>query len=288
MKNSERNLHQKFVKYGANAKLWMRKCVLLLPEIERHQIWKKKRFGSIYEYAAKLAGMSHRQAEDALRIMKKIEDKPDLIEVVREKGVNSVRPIVTIATRENAKFLAEKAKNMSVNTLRVFRRDYLDKSRNVPESKPEKMQITMNLEPEIVQKLEKLKGKDEWNELMKQFLEMREKQLEEKPPVKKTQSKHIPNLIQNYIKYRSNKKCEFGQCKKDAEILHHTDRFALKREHNPDKIVALCTEHERIVHLGLISNEHDPPDKWKIREKPDKYDIKFLIDQKVLEHRKII
>ncbi|KKQ69849.1 MAG: hypothetical protein UT33_C0021G0001, partial [Candidatus Peregrinibacteria bacterium GW2011_GWC2_39_14] len=37
----ERDLHQKFVFYGKNAREWMRKCTLLLPEIEKHEIWKK-------------------------------------------------------------------------------------------------------------------------------------------------------------------------------------------------------------------------------------------------------
>ncbi|MFH0820655.1 MAG: hypothetical protein V1908_02665, partial [Candidatus Peregrinibacteria bacterium] len=58
MEEKEQLLHEKFVAYGSSAKTWMRKCVLLLPEIDRFQIWKKKGFGSIYEYAAKLAGMS--------------------------------------------------------------------------------------------------------------------------------------------------------------------------------------------------------------------------------------
>ena len=35
---ADKILHQKFVRYGANAKEWTRKCALLLPEIERHRI----------------------------------------------------------------------------------------------------------------------------------------------------------------------------------------------------------------------------------------------------------
>ncbi|KKQ70295.1 MAG: hypothetical protein US92_C0010G0027, partial [Candidatus Peregrinibacteria bacterium GW2011_GWA2_38_36] len=37
----EKSLHEKFVFYGKNAREWMRKCTLLLPEIEKHEIWKK-------------------------------------------------------------------------------------------------------------------------------------------------------------------------------------------------------------------------------------------------------
>lgn len=70
--------HKKFVEYGRCAKRAIQECVLLLPEIERERIWEKKGFGSIYEYAAKLAGMSREKVNDALRILHKIEDKPEL------------------------------------------------------------------------------------------------------------------------------------------------------------------------------------------------------------------
>ena len=55
MKSDHQILHQKFKQYGANAKEWTRKCILLLPDIEKYRIWEQKGFGSIYEYAAKLA-----------------------------------------------------------------------------------------------------------------------------------------------------------------------------------------------------------------------------------------
>lgn len=67
-----KKLHEKFVEYGQNAKEWARKCILLLPEIERNQIWERKGFSSIYEYAAKLAGLSKNQVYEALRVLKKV------------------------------------------------------------------------------------------------------------------------------------------------------------------------------------------------------------------------
>src|SRR3989338_3776047 len=91
--DEENVLHEQFVGYGQNAKLWMRKCELLLPEIEKMQIWRKKGFASIYEYAAKLAGMNRSKVDDALWILRKIEDKPALIKVASEKGINAVRPV---------------------------------------------------------------------------------------------------------------------------------------------------------------------------------------------------
>ncbi|MFC1655895.1 hypothetical protein ACFL3C_03435 [Patescibacteria group bacterium] len=278
-------LHEKFVEYGKNAKEWMRKCVLLLPEIDRKQIWAKKGFGSIYEYAAKLAGMSRGQVEDALRILRKIEDKPALRKVVEKKGINSVRPVVTIATKENEGFWAEKAREMSKNTLSTYVREF----RTSPESNKEEIDISMKLKPELANKLKKLKGDGEWNDLIEEFFEMREKQLEQEKPEKvETESRHIPAKIEKYVIKRSRGTCEYPGCCKPYEILHHTCRFALYKEHDPDTIFALCKGHERLFHQGLIENEHKPPEFWKICEKPDKNDPKFKIDLKVMRFRSVV
>ncbi len=277
MNKKDQNIHEKFVEYGCNAKEWMRKCVLLLPEIERRRIWKKKGFGSIYEYAAKLAGMSRWQVEDALRILKKIEDKPFL-----QQGINSVRPVVTIVTKENEKFWADKAREMSKNTLETYVREI----RTSTESDNEVIEILMNLKPELVDKLKKLKGHGGWNELMEEFVEMREKQFEQEKPEKvQTNSRHIPTKIKKHVIKRSRRTCEYPGCCKPYEILHHTRRFALYKEHDPDKIFALCKGHERLFHQGLVEDEHKAPGFWRIREVPDKKDPKFKIDLKVMRFR---
>ena len=123
MKDIVNSLHNRFSEYGGNAREWTRKCALLLPEIEKYEVWKKKGFGSIYEYAAKLAGMSRNAVDDALRILRKIEDKPALMKVAEKKGINAVRPVVAVATVENADFWAGKAEIMSKHTLETYIRE---------------------------------------------------------------------------------------------------------------------------------------------------------------------
>lgn len=122
--SSDDSVHQNFIDYGRNAKEWLRKCALLLPEINRRQIWKKKGFSNIFEYAGKLAGMSKSSVKDALRIMRKVEDKPALRKVIEEKGIQSVKPVIAIATPETAEFWAEKARIMSKNTLETYVHEY--------------------------------------------------------------------------------------------------------------------------------------------------------------------
>lgn len=303
MKNEHTELHQKFVQYGTNAKEWMRKCALLLPEIDRERIWQQKGFESIYVYAAKLAGMGRDQVNDALRILEKTKDMPAIQKVIEAKGLNIIKPLVTILTPENEIFWAEKASQMSRHTLETYIKEI---RRTGPSKNPEKSYqeaisifendevtktpskkiVAMQLDPEIADQLEKLKGDGDWNDLIKGFLEMRAQKLEqEKPAPVETDSRHIPAKIRKHVLERSKGRCEFSGCPKSYEILHHTDRFALKKTHDPRHIIALCKPHERIVHQGLVEDESLPPKDWKILKNADKYHPKFHIDQLVQKFR---
>ncbi len=286
--NFDQTIHQKFSEYGMNAREWMRKCAMLLPEIAKRRIWQKKGFSSIFEYAAKLAGMSRHQVEEALWVMKKIEDKPHLTKVVEMKGMGAVRPVLGVATTENEKFWAEKSKKMSRETLRTYVRDFKNQfaegSQKSTEFRAGPRKFEMELSDETIAELKKMKGEGSWDELMKEFIEYKKNKIG-KPEKVKTASRHIPVKIKRYVSARTNGLCAFPGCEKKHEILHHVDRFALKREHDPDKIVPLCLEHERIVHLGLIENEGMEPKFWRVRRNEDRLDIKHMIDREVLLYR---
>ena len=263
------NTHTKFVLYGKNAKEWMQKCELLLPEIARKKIWKKKRYGSIYEYAAKLAGMNKRKVDDCLRIYRKIEDKPELMEVAEKKGLGAVRPVVTVATKENAEFLAEKVETMSRRATESYVKSYKNESCHVTESQPAKVQISMELDPEIAQKLQKMKGDQDWNQFMEKLM------TQEKPKTVKIKSHNTPKAIQDYALNKTNGKC--ACCNRKYHAFHHIDRFSEHHEHDPDKIIPLCKGCHQLAHLGYIENEHDPPHLWRVREqpKPSATDLKY-------------
>lgn len=259
-----------------HAKEWQRKCALLLPEIEKYQVWKKKGFSCIYEYAGSLAGMSRFQVDDALRIVKKIQDKPALMKIAQEKGINAVRPVAVIATKETAVYWAKKAKSMSKHDLEVFVSDY-----RKLDDKPRLQKLVLDLNPEIVAELQKLNNGD-WNILMKKLISAYKKSLEEYKPQKvETPSHHVPRAIENYIVQRCNGFCEFPGCPKSYENLHHIDRFASKREHDPDRIVALCKAHHNLAHLGLIDEEN-----WRLRRQPDYTSLNWYVDEKVAFYRR--
>ena len=301
-------LHQTYVRYGANTKEWMRKCVLLLPEIEKYHIWEQMKFGSIHEYVAKLSGMSRSAVDDALRILRKIEDKPALQKIVAIKGINAVRPVAAIATIETAEFWAEKARVMSKHTLEVYVKELSRTGTENNAEKPHEQAISflgandladlqagslphrqggafgrkivaMELDPEVVGQLEKLKGDGDWNELMKQFLKMREEKLEEqKPESVECENRYIPAKIRNFVIARTNGRCAFPGCSKPFKILHHTQRFALENIHDASRLHAMCKAHERIAHLGLIENEELAPQFWKLRKEADRNAPKYEID----------
>jgi hypothetical protein len=252
-----KNIHGKFVEYGRKAKKWINECKMLLPEIDRKMIWRKKGYTSIYEYAAKLAALSRAQVDDALRIMKKIEDKPDLIKVAHEKSISAVRPVATIATKNTQKMWAAKARKMSKNALELHVRKFRPRTENPAQT------IEMNLSQEIIEQLKTLKGDADWETLIKELLKARTKVLEQEKPqkVKKT-SRHIPKSIKKWVVKSTNGQCAEPGCYKKYDVLHHEDYFALNKTHDPDRITPLCKSHHELRH-----NYADSPEQYFVNQK---------------------
>lgn len=290
------DIHEKFSEYGRNAKEWQRKCILLLPQIAKHEVWRAKGFSCIYEYAAKLAGMSKGQVEDALYILGKIENKPALMAVVEVKGINAVRPVVAISTCEDEKFWAGKAREMSRHTLSTYVRDFRNSQqvRTGPKNENEIKIVSMQLSAKLAERLEKLKGDKNWEEVVEELVIAKEQELENakikleaaKPAAVRTNSKHIPAKISSYVRHRSRDNCEFPSCHKKAEHLHHTNRFSSDKIHDPDQIVALCEAHHDLAHRGLIDNESEQAKSWKIRKEPDHTNLNWFVDRQVLLYRR--
>jgi hypothetical protein len=289
MDEKSANLHARFVEYGTNAKEWTRRCILMLPEIARFEVWKKKGFGSLSEYAGKVAGLSINQVREGLRVLNGTENKPALREVVEEKGINAVRPVLAISTVETDEFWAEKVKAMSKNELETYVRDFrkcVTRSEGHPgvTSQPGRItiSITMDLDVQTAQQLEKLKGDGVWEEAMKKLLQVREQELERsKPDSVETESRPIPVEIEKFVLEKYNSRCAFPGCNKGYDELHHVQGFSLEKVHDPDRIVPLCCAHHKLAHKGLIENEDMPVYMWRVCEQPDQAAPRFLIDKLV-------
>ena len=283
LNQKERALHQQFSQYGRNAKEWLRKCALLLPEIERSRVWKKRGFSSIYEYAGKLAGMSHSSVTEALRIGRRVADKPLLRKVIEKHGLQRVRPVAAIATKETEAFWAEKASTLSKNALEIFVKNYRLESLPREDLKPEKVQLEVS--PEVADQLNKMKGEQSLDDLLKELMELKAQNAAGQKPKAKRASRHIPNATKRYVLSKTGKKCAFPRCHKPYYQLPHTQRWALDKVHDPDRLQPLCKTHNELAHSTLIENEEGAPETWRIRRKVDKQSPKYAIDQRVALHR---
>lgn len=334
LSTKDKTIHDQFSAYGRNAKEWMNKCILLLPQVEKNQIWAKKGFSNIYEYARKLAGMSRNKVNESLRILGKTENLPAIRKMIEQKGIFAVKPVVNIVTSETEEFWAKRVSEMNKNTLETFVRDYrkeheyadggfrligagtigrpgaghpAEKGLNKPNNFQEcsgifsitdsKINISIKVEPEVLAALKKIKGDNDWNFIMKKMLKSYQKEIEaeqrqfqaelmqEKPAAVKTNNHAVTATIKKYIIKRSKGICEHQNCKKPGVNIHHTEPFALRKVHDPDKLVHLCEEHHQIIHFGYIDDSSFGTASWKQIEKLPSYDIKNIINQRISEFK---
>src|SRR3989338_818374 len=76
MKITDEKLYQLCKTFGARALLWRQKFIGLLPEVNRRHLFERHGFGSIFEFSAKLGGVSQEQVRTVLNLGEKFEDKP--------------------------------------------------------------------------------------------------------------------------------------------------------------------------------------------------------------------
>ena len=82
---TDQELYEKARLYGKNALFWRQKFTGLLPEVEKRRLYEKKGFGSIFEFAFKLAGLSEQQVRNALNLARSFSDKP-ILKALLENG----------------------------------------------------------------------------------------------------------------------------------------------------------------------------------------------------------
>jgi len=133
---SDSELYLLCKKYGLQALEARRKFAGLLPEVnDRDQksralssgkSWLEKRgYTCVYEFAARLAGMSREQVNLVLRLERKFAAMPMLrgALVNGEISANKLARVASLATPENEKELAETAKILSKKALEVLIKD---------------------------------------------------------------------------------------------------------------------------------------------------------------------
>ena len=254
---NDQQLFQLCKKYGAQTLEARRKFAGLLPEVYRRNLYEKKGFGSIYHFAAVLAGMSRKQVQRVLQLERKFEDKPILKEALMsgEVSINKLARVASIATSENQEELTEKAKILPQKALEVLVRDEKQNCSPKPLFDDDSVRAhRIDLSDEVQNKLGKLQDKGiDINKLLLELLEKREQEIaEEKEKLSQeatpTKSNYIKVAVKKVLQKEHGTKCSIPGCNKDAEVNHHTCRFALSKTHDPKYLAPLYKEHHQIAH----------------------------------------
>jgi len=274
MRITDEKLFQLCKTFGARALLWRQKFIGLLPEVNRRKLYEKKGFGSIFEFAAKLAGVSEEQVNCALNLHKRFDDKPLLKKILinGEVSINKLARIASVVTAENQEFWANQVILLPSRALETLVRDAKNPlSQDLRNQKPDELFVhvqmnaqqntedatepnTLSLSQEVTQKLLKLQNKGiDINSLILDFMEQRERGISQEKErlateAKPTNSRYIPVAVREIIAQEHGTKCSIDGCTKEAEELHHAQRFSLASKHDPRFLAPLCKNHHVIAH----------------------------------------
>jgi len=287
-KMSDSELWEVCRKYGGNARMWVKKFVALLPEVEKRKLYKKHGFYSIYEFAAKVGGVGTRVVDEVLRLDKKLCDRPILRDQIAEIGWSKVNVIASVTTADNQVEMVSIAKTLNKSALESYVRDTkgIDANARSREATPGcKLQsVTFKIDKETQFLLKQYqrhleKKYDEpipLGKVLKTLLKkVQEPMKEPRPSIRQVVSRN-PSVRTKYERSNGGK-CAFPNCNKPYNHFHHPNRYAL--DHSHANIVPLCEEHHQIAHAGLIANEKSSPEEWILRDKmmPNFVDLKYQV-----------
>jgi len=286
---SDKELYTICKKWGAAALDARRKFAGLLPEVSRREVverekgksWLKKRgFSCVYEFAAKLAGMSRDQVDLVLRLEKRFVEKPVLRAVLvgGEVSANKLARVVSIVTSENQQDILGKVEALSSRALEVFVKDFKNQNRPKASTNGEAkigaaslhvqtFKLDLELDEDVKKELIEMKKKGtDVNQVLRVFLRERKEKLEqEKSEVAEKQmreredraiigmpaNRYIPVEVRRVVINEFGNRCCVPGCEKVAENLHHENGFAIDQSHNPRYLKPMCKGHHELAHAGI-------------------------------------
>ncbi|MEK7523899.1 MAG: hypothetical protein AAB588_02595 [Patescibacteria group bacterium] len=263
MQPTNEKLYELCKRYGSAAKLWRQKFIGLLPEVNRRRLYEKKGFSSIFEFAARLCGLSADQVRLALNLERRFEDKPILKKMLEngEASINKLSRVVSIATPKNEEELAQKIKVLPISALNTLVQDekLLQNVNALPEPLFEDkglyvQTLHFELSDDIKMQLNELDSKGiDVNELLRQMLKRRKEEIAQAKEqiaetIEPTKSRYIPVQIKKILQKEHGEKCSIATCQKPSKETHHTQRFSLSQNHDPRFLAPLCREHHVIAH----------------------------------------
>lgn len=286
---TDEKLYELCRRYGSSALLWRQKFIGLLPEVNRRRLYERKGFSDVYEFAFKLCGLSEEQVRLTLNLKSRFGNMPTLEKMLEEGevSINKLARIVSIATPENEKELAEKVKILPVKALNTLVRDEKMAAKNT-ETVPTETRNqngfqkplfgdkslyvqtdlhvqTFELAPDITEQLNELHSKGiDVNELLRKALNQRKEEIEKR-------KEEIAREIQDERKERND-----GRGERDVQVPTNTNepksksasryvpvkvKEVIKEEHGTKCSIPTCQKPAEVLHhtqtFGL-SHSHDP------------------------------
>jgi len=252
---TDEQLYRKARNYGRNALVWRQKFLGLLPEVEKRQLYLAKGFGSVFEFASKLAGVSEEQVRRVLNLERRFVGMP-VLKSLLEGGVVSVNKlarVASMATLENESELAEAVQLLPQSAVETLVRD--ENAFNKPQMELKSVRAhDLKLSDEVTEKLLELQEKGiNVSEVLLELLKKREQEIEEEKEaitstLKPAKSHYVPVRTRRVVQRENGTKCSIHTCHKPAEQLHHTQTFALSHRHDPHFLAPLCKNHHILAH----------------------------------------
>lgn len=299
MELSDEKLFQLCKEYGSRALLWRQKFIGLLPEVNRRGLYKKKGFSSVFEFAARLAGVSREQVERVLGLERKFEHLPMLKKMLvnGEASVNKLARVSSIANSENQEFLADQSKLLSKSALETlvrdekFSRDQVvpghgtysshGNNDNVKSDQKIKFQFDGNelqLSDEVRQKLLELQNKGiDVNDLILEFLEKRQQEIVQEKERLAVQEQQKLGHLQKIWK---------DDHVKTSRHIPVKIQKIIQKEHGTKCSVPTCKKLATAIHHSnrfSISKIHDP--RFMSPFCHEHHQIAHSVDQKYQEKR---
>lgn len=264
--------------YGSQAKVWKQKFLGLLPEVDKRKLYLQAGCASVFEFAAKVGGVSREQVQRVFQLHQKFEATPELKQalVTGEVSVHKLSRVASIATPENQGFLLNQSKLLSQQALETLVKDTKAQSTHSVRTHTSNLNKTekiaqsdeLNLAPDVRQLLLNMQNKGiDHNQVLRDLLQERNERIQEKKqslaqeiPDKEVKqqgntaqwnnqpSRYIPQKVRQLLKQEYGDKCAHQQCVNKAMNIHHKLRFAVQPIHDPAFLVPLCKQHHEISH----------------------------------------
>ena len=269
----------------------------------------KKGFSSIFEFSAKLCGLSNDQVRLALNLEKRLEDKPFLKKMLEEGQVsmNKLARVVSIATIQNQEALAEKVKVLTKSALETFVRDQkqgvsqdqegFKKPLFGDESLPGQTQMgeqsmVFQLAPDVVSELNSLHsmGIDVNDFLRKAFEQRKEGIAKKKEEIVEEQQEVKPDETKGATvakEQQENFDSAAGEPQKSSRYIPAKIKKVLREEFGTKCSIPNCQKPAEVIHhtqrFGLTKN-NDP--RYLAPLCHEHHEIAHAIDLKFHEMRK--